>query len=156
MGGHIIRNNEICACGQAGIVGCMGGAFLVISGNHIHDINNRLEFGGAEMAGVKLHAAIDVRLEDNLIHDCIRGLWLDWEAQGARVSRNAFFANSTEDIFIEVCHGPCTVENNLLLSEYSLTNVSQGIASLPERPDCCALRAASRCITFRMRPLWPD
>lgn len=128
VGSHTIRNNEIYACGQAGIVGCMGGAFSVISGNHIHDVNNRLEFGGAEMAGIKLHAAIDVRIEDNLIHDCIRGLWLDWEAQGARVSRNAFFANMTEDIFLEVCHGPCTVENNLLLSEYSLSNVSQGTA----------------------------
>lgn len=109
-------------------MGCMGGAFSVISGNHIHDINNRQEFGGSEMAGIKLHAAIDVQIEDNLIHDCIRGLWLDWEAQGTRVSRNAFFANTTEDIFIEVCHGPCTVENNLLLSEYSLSNVSQGVA----------------------------
>lgn len=128
VGSHVIRNNEIYACGQAGIVGCMGGAFSVISGNHIHDVNNRQEFGGAEMAGIKLHAAIDVQLEDNLIHDCIRGLWLDWEAQGTRVSRNAFFANSTEDIFIEVCHGPCTVENNLLLSKYSLSNASQGIA----------------------------
>lgn len=128
VGSHTIRNNEIYACGQAGIVGCMGGAFSVISGNHIHDVNNHLEFGGTEMAGIKLHAAIDVRIEDNLIHDCIRGLWLDWEAQGAQVSRNAFFANMAEDIFLEVCHGPCTVENNLLLSEYSLTNVSQGTA----------------------------
>jgi len=128
VGSHTIRNNEIYACGQAGIVGCMGGVFSVITGNHIHDINNRGEFGGAEMAGIKLHAAIDVLVEDNLIHDCIRGLWLDWEAQGTRVSRNAFFGNMVEDIFIEVCHGPCTVENNLLLSLCSLTNVSQGIA----------------------------
>ncbi len=128
VGGHIIRNNEIHDCGQAGIVGCMGGAFSVLSHNHIHDINNRREFGGAEMAGIKLHAAIDVLIEQNLIHDCVRGLWLDWEAQGARVSKNAFFANSSEDVFIEVCHGPCTVDHNILLSEYNLQNTSQGTA----------------------------
>lgn len=128
VGGHTIWNNEIYACGQTGIVGCMGGAFSVIAANHIHDINNRMEFGGAEMAGVKLHAAIDVQLRDNLIHDCSMGLWLDWEAQGVRVSQNAFFANTAGDIHIEVCHGPCTVENNLMLSEYSLLNVSQGTA----------------------------
>lgn len=128
IGSHVIRDNEIYACGQAGIVGCMGGAFSVIEGNHIHDINNREEFGGAEVAGIKLHGAIDVLLENNIVHDCTRGLWLDWEAQGTRVTRNAFFNNHEEDIFIEVCHGPCTIDNNLLLSDCSLRNMSQGTA----------------------------
>ena len=44
IGGHILRNNEIYNCGQAGIVGCMGGAFSTITGNHIHHINIRGEF----------------------------------------------------------------------------------------------------------------
>lgn len=128
VGGHRLLKNVICDCGQAGVVGCMGGAFSTISGNHIYNINTRGEFGGAEMAGIKLHGAIDAVIEGNQIHDCIRGLWLDWEAQGARVSGNAFFENVEEDVFIEVCHGPCMIDNNLLLSPCSLLNVSQGTA----------------------------
>lgn len=127
-GSHIIRRNIISDCGQAGIVGCMGGVFSVISDNHIYNINTRKEFGGAEMGGIKLHCAIDVSIINNIIHDCIRGIWLDWEAQGARVSRNALWNNAEEDLFIEVCHGPCTVDNNIMLSTYNLLNVSQGTA----------------------------
>ncbi len=128
IGSHIIRYNEIYNCGQTGIVGNMGGAFSKITGNHIHDINVRGEFTGAEVAGIKLHCAIDTIIDDNCIHNCYRGLWLDWEAQGARVSKNAFLANTVEDLFIEVCHGPCVVDNNLFLSKSSLLNVSQGSA----------------------------
>ncbi len=128
VGSHIVRNNVIYNCGQTGIVGCMGAAFSTIEGNHIYQICNRGEFGGAEVAGIKLHAAIDVLIRHNTIHDCIMGLWLDWQAQGARVSGNAFFKNILQDIFIEVCHGPTTIDHNLLLSPTSLLSVSQGIA----------------------------
>lgn len=128
VGGHVIRNNLIYNCGQAGIAGCMGAAFSTISGNHIHHVNIRGEFGGAEMSGIKLHAAVDAVIEDNCIHDCIRGLWLDWQAQGTAVRRNVMFDNRCEDLFIEVCHGPCTVENNLMLSKRNFLNVSQGTA----------------------------
>ncbi|MGN1420976.1 MAG: right-handed parallel beta-helix repeat-containing protein [Eubacterium sp.] len=129
IGGHIVRNNEIYNCGQTGIVGCMGGAFSHISKNHIHHINIRHEFSGAETAGIKLHASIDAVIEKNVIHDCNRGIWLDWEAQGAVVRKNAlFFNNDDQDLFIEVCHGPCIVESNLLLSGQSFLNVSQGTA----------------------------
>ena len=129
IGSHIVRDNEIYNCGQAGIVGNMGGAFSDIVRNHIHHINIRGEFSGAEMAGIKLHAAIDTNIENNVIHDCNRGLWLDWEAQGTTVRKNAFFRNDEEeDLFIEVCHDPCIVENNLLLSTRSFLDVSQGTA----------------------------
>lgn len=129
VGGHTVRNNEIYNCGQTGIVGCMGGAFCEITGNHIHHINTRYELGGAEIAGIKLHAAIDTVIEKNVIHDCSRGLWLDWQAQGAAVRKNVFFRNeASEDMFIEVCQGPCMVENNLMLSGCSLVNFSQGTA----------------------------
>ncbi|MGN1201940.1 MAG: right-handed parallel beta-helix repeat-containing protein, partial [Eubacterium sp.] len=129
IGGHIVRNNEIYNCGQTGIVGCMGGAFSDIVGNHIHHINIRHEFSGAETAGIKLHAAIDVIIEKNVIHNCNRGIWLDWEAQGALVRKNVLFCNDDdEDLFIEVSHGPCIVENNLFLSKRNFRNVSQGTA----------------------------
>lgn len=107
----------------------MGGAFSDIIGNHIHHINTRHEFTGAEIAGIKLHAAIDTVIEKNVIHHCSRGIWLDWQAQGTIVRKNALFQNDTsEDLFIEVCQGPCLVENNLLLSARSLLNLSQGTA----------------------------
>ena len=60
IGHHIVRNNTISHCEQAGIVGSLGAAFSTVTGNTIHDIHVRRLFTGAEMAGIKFHAAIDV------------------------------------------------------------------------------------------------
>ena len=38
IGGHLVRNNHILNCGQAGIVGSLGAAFSTIIGNEVHDI----------------------------------------------------------------------------------------------------------------------
>jgi hypothetical protein len=97
--------------------------------------------GGAETAGIKLHAAIDVTIRRNYIHNCIMGVWLDWEAQGARVSQNLMHDNHREkgleqapgamfntDVFIEVGHGPTLIDNNVLLSKVGITIPSEGIA----------------------------
>lgn len=127
-GFHVIRNNEIYECGQAGIVGCSGGAFSLIEGNEIHDICVDETFEGDEMAGIKLHFANDAVLKNNHIYRTIRGLWLDWGCQGAQVTGNLFHDNDVlEDIFVEVCHGPILIANNILLSKKTL-NLSQGIA----------------------------
>ncbi len=126
IGHHIVRNNTISHCEQAGIVGSLGAIFSVISGNTIHDIHVRQLFSGAEMAGIKLHAAIDVVIRHNHIYRTCRGLWLDWMAQGTRVSQNLFHENLGEDIFVEVDHGPFLVDNNLLLSNVSLLDMSEG------------------------------
>mgnify|MGYP001027361823 FL=1 len=127
-GFHVIRNNEIYECGQAGIVGCSGGAFSLIEGNEIHDICQGETFEGDEMAGIKLHFANDAVLRNNHIYRTIRGLWLDWGSQGVQVTGNLFHENDVqEDIFVEVCHGPILIANNILLSRHSL-NLSQGIA----------------------------
>lgn len=129
-GFHVIRNNHIYDCGQAGIVGCSGAAFSVIEGNEIHDICLDETFEGDEMAGIKLHFAVDAIIRDNHIYNTIRGLWLDWGSQGMQVTGNLFHDNNVqEDIFIEVCHGPILLANNILLSGYSL-NLSQGIAGV--------------------------
>lgn len=129
-GFHIIRNNHIYDCGQAGIVGCSGGAFTVIEGNEIHDICVDETFEGDEMAGIKLHFAVDAVIKNNHIYNTIRGLWLDWGSQGMQVTGNLFHDNNVqEDVFIEVCHGPILLANNILLSDYSL-NLSQGIAGV--------------------------
>ena len=68
------------------------------------------------MAGIKFHAAIDVEISRNHIYRTCRGLWLDWMAQGTRVTGNLFHDNLTEDLFVEVDHGPFLVDNNLFLS----------------------------------------
>ena len=93
IGSHIIRNNIIHDCGQNGIVGHMGGAFSQIYKNEIYNIAKKHEFYGHEIAGIKLHAAIDTQIYSNYIHNCSLGMWLDWQAQGTRVSSNIFVEN---------------------------------------------------------------
>ena len=127
IGGHIVRNNTIAFCEQAGIVGSMGCAFSIINGNTIHDIHVRRLFAGAEMAGIKFHGAIDVQISNNHIYKTVLGVWLDWMAQGAQVKNNLMHDNS-QDIFLEVNHGPMLISNNILLSRANLLMNSSGAA----------------------------
>ena len=125
IGHHIVRNNTIYNCGQAGIVGSLGAAFSTVTGNTIHDIHVRRSFTGAEMAGIKFHGAIDVQITGNHIYRTCLGLWLDWMAQGTRVSGNLFHDND-EDVFVEVDHGPFLFDNNIFLSSLSLARSFAG------------------------------
>jgi alpha-N-arabinofuranosidase len=126
VGHHVVRNNTISHCEQAGIVGSLGAIFCTVTGNTIHDIHVRRLFSGAEMAGIKFHAAIDTTIRGNHIYRTCRGLWLDWMAQGTRVSGNLFHDNAAEDLFVEVNHGPFLLDNNLFLSAVSLLDMSEG------------------------------
>lgn len=141
VGSHIIRRNNIHHCEQGGIIGRMGGVFSVIEDNHIHHINNMMELGGAEIAGIKMHAAIDVTMRRNHIHHCTMGIWCDWEAQGTRISCNLLHDNQrpefakalpggmmSQDLFVEVSHGPTLIDHNILLSDASLRIATQGVA----------------------------
>ncbi len=141
IGSHIIRRNNIHHCEQGGIIGRMGGVFSIIEDNHIHHINNMMELGGAEIAGIKMHAAIDVVMRRNHIHHCTMGIWCDWEAQGTRITQNLLHDNerpafaqflkggmTCQDIFVEVSHGPTLIDNNILLSDVSLRIATQGVA----------------------------
>ena len=126
IGGHVVRNNTIFNCEQAGICGSLGPVFSEVSGNHIFNIWAKRQFSGAEMAGIKFHGAIDTVIRNNRIHDAGRGIWLDWMAQGARVTGNLCYNNSVDDFFSEVNHGPYLVDNNLFLSGLSVQNMSHG------------------------------
>lgn len=141
IGSHIVRRCHIHHCEQTGIVGRMGCVFSIIEDNHIHNINNMQQLGGAEIAAIKLHAAIDVTLQRNHIHNSTMGIWLDWEAQGTRVSKNLLHDNMTpegtpeamggmsnQDLFIEISHGPTLIDNNIMLSEKSARLSCQGNA----------------------------
>ena len=125
VGSHIVRRNTIYDCGQNGIVGHLGCVFSTIEDNHIYNIALKREFYGYEIGGIKLHAAIDVVIRHNRIHDCSLGTWLDWQTQGTRVSRNVFYGNK-RDLFVEVSHGPYLVDHNVLASPASLEVFSQG------------------------------
>jgi alpha-N-arabinofuranosidase len=126
IGHHAVRRNTISHCEQAGLVGSLGAAFCTVTDNVIHDIHVRRLFTGAEMGGIKFHAAIDTVIRGNHIYRTCRGLWLDWMAQGTRVSGNLFHENAYEDLFMEVDHGPFVVDNNLFLSPTALLDMSQG------------------------------
>ena len=141
VGSHIVRRCHIHHCEQTGIVGRMGAVFSVIEDNHIHHINNMQELGGAEISGIKLHAAIDVTMRRNHIHHCTMGIWCDWQAQGTRITQNLLHDNQrpdfcawaeggmeSQDIFVEVSHGPTLIDNNILLSQVSLRIATQGVA----------------------------
>jgi hypothetical protein len=78
------------------------------------------------MGGIKLHGAIDVVIRHNRIHNAGRGLWMDWMAQGTRITGNLLYDNSTDDLFMEVDHGPFVVDNNIMLSPLNLRDWSEG------------------------------
>lgn len=126
VGGHIVRNNIIRDCEQAAIVGHLGSAFCLIENNHIYRMHYKRQWHGAEVGGIKFHAAIDTVIRGNTIHDAYRGLWLDWQAQGTQVSRNVFYDNSAEDFMAEVCHGPYLLDHNLFLSKWAVKDMSTG------------------------------
>ena len=164
VGGHIIRRNNIHHCEQGGIIGRMGGVFSIIEDNHIHHINNMMEQGGAEIAGIKMHAAIDVIMRRNHIHHCTMGIWCDWEAQGTRLTQNLLHDNQapvsakklkgsmmSQDIFVEVSHGPTLIDNNIMLSDASLRFATQGVA-LVHNLMCGALTCVGDGTSWRYTP----
>ncbi|MCD8218661.1 MAG: right-handed parallel beta-helix repeat-containing protein [Clostridiales bacterium] len=141
IGHHIVRRCHIHHCEQTGIVGRMGCVFSLIENNHIHNINNMQQLGGAEISGIKLHAAIDVVMRRNHIHHSTMGIWCDWQAQGTRISQNllhdnyapegscmALGAMMCQDVFVEVGHGPTLIDNNIMLSKAALRIATEGVA----------------------------
>ncbi|WP_406516329.1 right-handed parallel beta-helix repeat-containing protein [Streptomyces sp. NBC_00873] len=129
IGSHVVRNNTIHHCGQTGVVGSLGAIGSTITGNEIYHANTQRIWGGAEMAGIKLHAAIDVVISGNHIYNTgeAAGIWLDWMAQGTRVVGNLFHDNA-RDLFTEVNHGPLFIANNVMFSAQGLLCNSNGLA----------------------------
>ncbi len=170
IGHHIVRRCHIHDCGQTGIVGHLGGVFSLIEDNHIHHINVKHNLAGAEIGGIKMHAAIDCVFRRNHIHHCTRGMWLDWQAQGTRVTQCLFHNNSLhpeqtdsgafltdpgEDIFVEVSHGPTLIDNCLLLSERSVKLATQGVAlvnNLVAGSLCCVGRGTDNGARSKTSP----
>ncbi len=127
IGSHVVRGNHIYNCDQGGINGSLGCSFSLITGNEIHDITQHHPYGGCETAGIKLHGAVDTVISRNHIYRCGHwgGLWLDWMAQGARVTGNLLHDNSNDFMF-EMNHGPMLIDNNILLSNRGVLDASGG------------------------------
>ena len=131
VGSHVVRNNRISHCEQAGIVGSFGAAFSLIEGNEISDIHVKEQFTGMEQGGIKLHASADVVIRNNCVYNTgarTRGIWLDWMGQGAIIRDNLVYNTGAPGLYLEVNHGPILVANNILLSEIAMSNRSRGTA----------------------------
>jgi hypothetical protein len=128
FGDHIIRNNIIRRCGQAGIAGQKGATRSVISGNLIEDTNYRKEFGGWETAAIKFHNSVDTIISHNLIRGVFHqqqgafGIWMDYANQGIRISSNIIYDTQAATIFLEMDHGPTLVDNNILIGKEVRSN----------------------------------
>lgn len=128
VGHHVVKNNIVSFCEQAGIVGSLGCSFSTITGNTIHDVHMRRSFSGAEMGAIKFHGAVDLTISGNHIYHNSRGIWLDWMGQGARITGNLLYDHDDWDIYFEVDHGPIMVDNNIMLSRNSQRVWAQGVA----------------------------
>lgn len=122
-GHHVIRNNILRRCGQAGIAGEAYHRYSSLSGNVIEDINYRLEFGGFETAGIKLHRALGVVIENNYIRNVRtregsagQGIWVDYQNRHTQVSGNILSEIQDISLFFEAnWKGPHLVHNNLVM-----------------------------------------
>jgi len=92
------------------------------------------------------------------------GIWCDWEAQGTRITQNLLHDNQrppyakilpggmmSQDIFVEVSHGPTLIDNNILLSDVSLRFATQGVA-LVHNLICGSFTSVGGGTTWRYTP----
>jgi hypothetical protein len=127
-GDHIVRNNVIRRCGQAGIAGQKGATRSLISGNLIEETNYRREFGGWETAAIKFHNSVDTVISGNLIRGVYHqvqgafGIWMDYANQGTRITRNVIYNTEAATVFLEMNHGPILVDNNILVGQSIRSN----------------------------------
>ena len=121
FGDHIVRNNHIRRCGQAGIAGQKGATRSLIEGNLIEETNYRREFGGWETAGIKFHNTVDATIRHNLIRGVYHqqqaayGIWIDYANQGLRITGNVIYHTQTAATFLEMNHGGMLIDNNVLI-----------------------------------------
>jgi alpha-N-arabinofuranosidase len=138
-GDHIIRNNYIHHCGQAGLIGKFGATRSTITGNLIEEINYLREFGGWETAAIKFHHTTDVTISNNLIRGVRNlfstagfGIWIDYVNQGTRISGNIMYDIDNYGIHLEMNHGPLLVDNNVVIGKtLSIKTEGSGYAQHP-------------------------
>lgn len=132
-GEHIIRNNHIHHCGQAGLIGKYGATRSKITGNLIEEINYLREFGGWETSAIKFHSTVDVEISNNVIRgvrnlfSCAGfGIWIDFVNQGTRISQNIIYDIDNYCIHLEMNHGPMLIDNNIIIGKTFSVNAQGG------------------------------
>jgi hypothetical protein len=122
-GDHVVKDNIIRRCGQAGIAGQKGATRSLIAGNIIEDTNYRREFGGWETAAIKFHNSVDTVISGNLIRGVFHeeqgafGIWIDFANQSVRITGNIIYNTQAATVFLEMNHGPTLVDNNVLVGQ---------------------------------------
>lgn len=116
-GGHIVRRNVVYNCGTAGIRG-LGVSNALLEDNNINNCGwQDVEFHW-EVAGIKLLNAHGTLVRNNYISDILGGcgIWLDWDNQNSRVTRNVIRNITTLQgaIFIEASQVLNLVDNNII------------------------------------------
>jgi hypothetical protein len=124
-GHHVVRDNVIMRCGQAGIAGQAWSSDSVIARNTIEDTNYRLELGGAETGGIKFHSAHHTVIENNFIRNVgtidrelanADAIWLDAGNSDNTVRNNVITGAMGNSILLEANWvGPNLVENNVIV-----------------------------------------
>ena len=122
IGYHLIEYNTISDCGAGGIAGAHQRE-TVIRNNTIERCNY-MNFTAPETGGIKVHFFYDGLIEGNLLrnNNC-NGIWLDNVWYGSRVTRNVVLYSRGQGIFVEMGHGPCMVDNNIV----AFTKIGEGI-----------------------------
>jgi Right handed beta helix region/Glycoside hydrolase 120, insertion domain len=134
-GHHIVRDNVIMRCGQAGIVGESWNSNSIIARNDIEDTNYRLEFGGAETGAIKFHRAHNTVIENNFIRgvgtidrEVANGdaIWLDNGNSGNTIRNNVVTGAMGNSILMEANWvGSNVIENNIVVGGRAATYSSQ-------------------------------
>jgi hypothetical protein len=130
FGYHIVRNNIIQRCGEAGICGNTGWNVSVIEGNLIEEINPFMEFGGYETACIKIHNSIDFTIRNNVLRGVHRpasvdgnsfhnGIWIDWGNQNIRITGNIIYDTDQMPVHFEKNVGGHLVDNNVIVGNDS-------------------------------------
>ncbi|MHC4400631.1 MAG: right-handed parallel beta-helix repeat-containing protein [Planctomycetota bacterium] len=151
FGAHVVRNNVIRRCGQAGIAGQRGAARCVIADNLIEETNYRKEFGGWETAAIKFHQSVDTVISGNLIRGVYHqmqgafGIWMDFGNQGTRITGNLIYNTEAAAIFLEMDHGPILVDNNVVVGGGFLSNSENTVLAHNLLVDCrCEYRSDTK------------
>jgi hypothetical protein len=115
-GRHLVRGNRFVRNGTTGAIGYKA-PFCTFIENAFVD-NNTMRAGGHGKAGLKLISyCADSHVEGNYFINNggsqYSALWLDWGAQGSRVTRNVFINNTR--VFIEANHGPVMFDRNVIV-----------------------------------------
>src|SRR5262249_8323976 len=117
---HIIRNNLIRRCGQAGIIGVLHGTRSEIYGNQIEDIGVRGDLIGEEAAGIRLAVSIYTIVRGNPVprlgtkemgNGVVRGPLY----QGVRITGNVISDTGRSGLYFYISHGPALVDNNIIV-----------------------------------------